>query len=409
MEATSFLEGENITSVGVSFLCPNMDVVCASSEQTMRNQLLSPIGSPSNSEKRQRNFVKSYSLFCNSPELADLISVVSPSSETEITCPLKSSSESISSILLDMDIRNESFSPSSIVPSSIPSPWLDDVMIDYDKEFSRISSHSEPVMVTDSSPSGSPNRPRKLSRLPYSTSPALTRSRISQNTKQNYQIFSSNEVLSDTERVSVPPQNVSYVQHYGSPLSVVSDEVNDPKSHYRTTAVPNSAPHHLYHHKKNRPRSGKKEEDPTRYELDIQKVLYGHDTRTTLMVKNIPNKYDQISLLEVINKNFAGSYDFFYLPMDFKNKCNVGYAFINFIQYETVKKFYEEFHQKKWEKFNSEKVCQIAFARIQGKSSLIENFRNSTLMFEDQGCRPLIFHSNGPKIGTLESFPPSLV
>jgi len=127
------------------------------------------------------------------------------------------------------------------------------------------------------------------------------------------------------------------------------------------------------------------------------------------MIKNIPNKYDQISLLEVINKNFAGSYDFFYLPIDFKNKCNVGYAFINFIQYETVKKFYEEFHQKKWEKFNSEKVCQIAFARIQGKSSLIENFRNSTLMFEDQGCRPLIFHSSGPKIGTLESFPPSLV
>jgi len=380
-----------------------MDVVCASSEQTLRNQFLSPIGSPSNSEKRQRNFAKSYSLFCNSPELADLISVVSPSSETE--CSLKSS-ESISSILLDMDIRNEPFSPSSIVPSSIPSPWLDDVMIDYDKEFSRISNNSD----LDSSPSRSPNRPRKLSRLPYSTSPALARSRISQNTKQNYQIFSSNEMLSDAERATVLHQNVSYVQHYGSPLSLVSDDVNDPKSHYRTTTVPNTgAPNHLYHHKKNRPRSGKKDEDPTKYELDIQKVLYGHDTRTTVMIKNIPNKYDQISLLEVINKNFAGSYDFFYLPIDFKNKCNVGYAFINFIQYETVKKFYEEFHQKKWEKFNSEKVCQIAFARIQGKSSLIENFRNSTLMFEDQGCRPLIFHSSGPKIGTLESFPPSLV
>jgi hypothetical protein len=397
MEATSFLEGENITSVGVSFLCPNMDVVCASNEQTLRNQFLSPIGSPSNSEKRQRNFVKSYSLFCNSPELADLISVVSPSSEQEITGSLKSSGDSFS-ILLDMDIRNEPFSSSSIIPSSIPSPWLDDVMIDYDKEFSRISNHSD----TDSSPSRSPDRPRKLSRLPYSTSPALARSRISQNTKQNYQIFSSNEMLSDTERVS-------YVQHCGSPLSVVSDEVNDPKSLYRTTTVPNSAPHHLYHNKKNRPRSGKKDDDPTKYELDIQKVLYGHDTRTTLMIKNIPNKYDQMSLLEVINKNFGGTYDFFYLPIDFKNKCNVGYAFINFIQYESVKKFYEEFHQKKWEKFNSEKVCQIAFARIQGKSSLIENFRNSTLMFEDQGCRPLIFHSSGPKIGTLESFPPSLV
>jgi hypothetical protein len=45
----------------------------------------------------------------------------------------------------------------------------------------------------------------------------------------------------------------------------------------------------------------------------------------------------------------------------------VGYAFINFIDCLSIVPFYDEFHGKKWEKFNSEKVCAITYARIQGK------------------------------------------
>ena len=56
----------------------------------------------------------------------------------------------------------------------------------------------------------------------------------------------------------------------------------------------------------------------------------GMDSRTTLMIRNIPNKYTQKILMQTIDgQGFYGKYDFFYLPIDFKNRCNVGYAFIN--------------------------------------------------------------------------------
>jgi hypothetical protein len=36
------------------------------------------------------------------------------------------------------------------------------------------------------------------------------------------------------------------------------------------------------------------------------------------MIRHIPNKYSTLSLLDEINIQFRGKYDFFYLPMDFE-------------------------------------------------------------------------------------------
>ena len=69
------------------------------------------------------------------------------------------------------------------------------------------------------------------------------------------------------------------------------------------------------------------------YKIDLQKVEQGVDQRTTCMIRNIPNKYTQTMLIEWLNETYQGQYDFLYLRMDFRNRCNVGYAFINFIDY----------------------------------------------------------------------------
>jgi len=141
------------------------------------------------------------------------------------------------------------------------------------------------------------------------------------------------------------------------------------------------------------------------YQLDLEKISKGDDTRTTLMIKNIPNKYTSKMLLAAIDELHKGTYDFFYLPIDFKNKCNVGYAFINMISPTHIISFYQAFNGKKWEKFNSEKVASLAYARIQGRTALISHFQNSSLMNEDKRCRPILFHPNGLESGNQEAFP----
>ncbi|KAF4373220.1 protein MEI2-like 2 [Cannabis sativa] len=140
------------------------------------------------------------------------------------------------------------------------------------------------------------------------------------------------------------------------------------------------------------------------YQLDLDKIVNGEDARTTLMIKNIPNKYTSKMLLAAIDEFHRGTYDFLYLPIDFKNKCNVGYAFINMVSPAHIIPFYKAFNGKKWEKFNSEKVASLAYARIQGKAALVTHFQNSSLMNEDKRCRPIVFHSEGQETGDQEPF-----
>jgi RNA recognition motif 2 len=112
-------------------------------------------------------------------------------------------------------------------------------------------------------------------------------------------------------------------------------------------------------------------------------------------------------LLEEINVSHEGTYDFFYLPIDFKNKCNVGYCFINFLDPKHIVAFVKDFNGLRWKSFNSEKVCAITFARIQGKSSMVSRFQNSSLLEKDDEYRPLLFFSSGPDRGKPEPFPSS--
>ena len=52
--------------------------------------------------------------------------------------------------------------------------------------------------------------------------------------------------------------------------------------------------------------------------FDINPLNIGNDPRTTLMVRNIPNKYTIQDLSHEIDNHFSNTYDFLYLPFDIK-------------------------------------------------------------------------------------------
>ncbi len=147
----------------------------------------------------------------------------------------------------------------------------------------------------------------------------------------------------------------------------------------------------------------------TNLSLSIDNVRTGKDSRSSLMVRNIPNKYTQQMLLSEFAAagHSPNKMDFFYLPIDFKNKCNKGYAFVNFVNYKDIIPFVEDYNRRGWKRFNSDKICDITYARIQGKAAMLKRFEKSTLMAKDDEYRPKVFVSHGENKGQVESIMPT--
>ena len=104
--------------------------------------------------------------------------------------------------------------------------------------------------------------------------------------------------------------------------------------------------------------------------INLENILKFKDKRTTLIIRNIPNKYTILLLLEELNHNFENKYDIVYLPQDYINNSNLGFGFINFLDPMHLILFYEEFVGKKWNYFNSKKRCNLAYSKYQGRNEL---------------------------------------
>ena len=139
------------------------------------------------------------------------------------------------------------------------------------------------------------------------------------------------------------------------------------------------------------------------YTILDESTMVSRDIRTTLMLRNIPNKFTRDELVEVISLRMSlDNFDFFYLPSDFRSGCNFGYAFINLRSPARVAQFFEQFHLLPLRKRGPAKTCQVGYGRIQGLQENIARLVNSPIMgaseiiqTELDSAMPILFDVNG--------------
>merc|ERR1712048_199527 len=131
------------------------------------------------------------------------------------------------------------------------------------------------------------------------------------------------------------------------------------------------------------------------------KSLKNEDTRTTLMLRNLPNDYNRDMFLKMLDdESLTGEYDFVYFPIDFQTGSGLGYAFVNFTSHEEALRAWHLLDNCKNWFVPSTKTCEVRWSMpVQGLKANVQRYRNSPLMHQQvpDSYKPMVF-SNGLRV-----------
>jgi hypothetical protein len=102
-------------------------------------------------------------------------------------------------------------------------------------------------------------------------------------------------------------------------------------------------------------------------ELDFESILSGADTRTTVILKNIPQRWSRESVFRKLWRIIPGGILLLYVPFDFKTGQNLGYCFVDVIHPYFLIYLCFEFGGRALIRKNP---CEIAYSHLQGYENL---------------------------------------
>lgn len=140
--------------------------------------------------------------------------------------------------------------------------------------------------------------------------------------------------------------------------------------------------------------------------VNFQEECESHPAQeiTTLMIRNIPNRYIQQELIaELEDLGFAGTFNFLYIPLDKGTMSNVGYAFVNFVTKGWASKCIEAFQGYRFKRHRktSGKIAAISAAHLQGLEANLAHYEKSAVNTAKLKHRRPVVMANISTIGDM--------
>jgi RNA recognition motif-containing protein len=120
-------------------------------------------------------------------------------------------------------------------------------------------------------------------------------------------------------------------------------------------------------------------------------------TYTTVMIRNVPQGFSQDELIALF-KSLGYRFNYFYCPVDFRTRRNLGYLFIDLIAPEMARDFIIKFHGYPLPFYRSDRLCVASWARMQGWFLNVEHYKKSSVMNLGREFRPRLFDEYGHEI-----------
>ena len=107
-----------------------------------------------------------------------------------------------------------------------------------------------------------------------------------------------------------------------------------------------------------------------RLTISAENIDSGIDTRTSIMIKNLPTSLSKDKVTYWIQS--ICDVDYVYIPVDQSGNKILGFAFVNVINFKDILRFYDEVHSKQG--FTNSKKVEICYSKMQGVGSLMKAF-----------------------------------